>query len=115
MTDDRDPHLQALFADGQKVLGAEAFSGQVMRQVARLQFRTMAKRIGLALALICFAILMSAPLNDAILLFTQTLNTPVISLNNSMPSQLVSSLNSVASLLGLVFLGLFLAFRRLFL
>jgi hypothetical protein len=112
--DDRDPTLQALFAEAEKDLAGEAFTGQTMARIDNLKRRTSLAWIGAGLLLVLCTWLLAAPLQDAALLLTESLSLPVVDLDHRWLAQVLSPLNSIGSLLALALLTLRSAHRRLF-
>ncbi|MEX3007499.1 hypothetical protein [Hoeflea sp. TYP-13] len=114
MTDDRDPKLQALFAEAEEDLSAGDFTANVMNDVAGLKRRALILRLCAGLALVACAWLLAMPLQDAASHLSQGLMTPLIGLENPLLAQLLLPLNNVAFPIALALLGLRFIRRRLF-
>ncbi|MDP6566239.1 MAG: hypothetical protein QF578_15535 [Alphaproteobacteria bacterium] len=112
MTDDRDPALQALFAEVQQDLPADAFTAQVMSRIDRLNRRRAIAWICAGLVLAPGVWWITGPLQDAVLLLAQGLAVPLIDLENRLLADVVAPLNNVASVFALALLGLRAAYRR---
>jgi hypothetical protein len=111
--DDRDPTLQALFAEAEEDLAGEAFIGRAMRRIDNLRRRASLGWIGAGLLLALCAWLLATPLRDATFLLTQRLSLPVVDLDASWLAQILSPLNSIGSLLALALLTLRVAHRKI--
>ncbi|MFQ5982002.1 MAG: hypothetical protein ACE5KS_01375 [Woeseiaceae bacterium] len=108
--DDRDPALQAVFASAGQDLTGDEFTAQVMSQTDKLKRRRIIRRIGLGLVLA----LLGIPLQDYGLALTQVLVMSLVDLDNLLLAQILAPVNSVATLLSLVLLGLRIAHKRMF-
>ncbi len=98
MTDDRDPRLQALFAEAQHDLDGEAFTANVMAQTRFLRYRSVAPWIFVALMLAAGAWFLAIPLEVAQLI-AQSLTTTLVDLGDSWLAWVFSPINNIASLL----------------
>jgi hypothetical protein len=98
MTDDRDPVLQALFAEAQQTLGDDAFTTGVMLQVKtrRQRFYYWSALILLTVA-ICWVL--APALQEFSLLTAQALTSNLFDPGDGWLSFLVAPVNNVASLL----------------
>lgn len=114
MTFDGDPTLENLFDVARQDLSEEAFTMQVMSQIDRLRRRAVIgwSCVGLVLA-IC-AWLLSEPILDVVFLTTQILPQSLIELDDRWPAQLLTPVNSIASLVAIGFLGLRMVYRKIF-
>lgn len=98
MTDDRDPLLEALFAEAQHDLDGEAFTAHVMAQTRFVRYRVFAPWIGVALMLAGGAWFLAIPLEVAQLI-AYGLTTTLIDLGDSWLAWSFSPVNNVAALL----------------
>ena len=114
MTDDRDPTLQALFADAQQDLRDDPFAEQVMEKVARLKRRRALGWIGVDLLLVVCVWLLAEPLQNAVYLIMPRLTTILVELENRLLAEILLPVNNVASVLVLGLMALRSAYRRIF-
>lgn len=114
MTIDRDPALESLFADADQNLAGDTFTAAVMTQVDSQRRRIVYGWIGICLALFASALLLSAPLQNAVNLLTQILPVSLIDLGDQWLAQVLAPVNSVATPIGLGILALWTACRKLF-
>jgi len=98
MTDDRDPLLEALFAEAQHDLDGEPFTARVMAQTRFVRYRVFAPWIGVALILAGGAWFLAIPLEVAQLI-AQALATTLIDLGGGWLAWLLSPVNNIAALL----------------
>lgn len=103
MTDDRDPMLQALFAEARQELDGEAFTAQVMARSRVTGYRKAAGWLAAALVLVVCAGFLVMPLHELAGLLAQGLTTALIDLGDGWWSLVISPINSVASVLVLGF------------
>ncbi len=114
MTDERDPALQALFAEAEQDLPAEDFTHGVMAQV-EAEGKQFAHRwlLGAVVLLAC-AWFLAAPVQEAVALLTQGLSVTLVDMENPFLAQVLSPVNSVAGMIGFGFLGMWAVGRRVF-
>jgi hypothetical protein len=98
MTDDRDPRLQALFAEAQHELDGETFTARVMTKSRFLRYRVLALWIGMAFVLAAGAWYLAIPLEVAQLM-AQVLTTTLIDLGDGWLAWVFSPVNNIAALL----------------
>ena len=108
--DERDPQLQALFAAQAKELPAEPFTANIVAEVNRRRRRAIVWRVLIALTLA----LLSIPLKDVALQFTQLLVVALVEIENQLVAQLLAPINTVGGLLSVTLLLMRAAHRRLF-
>jgi hypothetical protein len=114
MTIDRDSNLENLFDVARQDLSGEVFTDRVMSQID-MQRRSAVfgwASIGVVLA-IC-AWLLAEPILDVVTLTTQVLPQSLIELDDGWQAQLLSPVNSIASVVAFGFLGLRMAYRKIF-
>ena len=109
-TEDRDPQLQALFAQAYAEPAAQPFTEQVLRETDGLRRRALIRRIGLAVLLMLIAI----PLEDFALEFAQLLIVSLVEVDNQLVGELLAPINSVGGALSLTLLGIRAAHKKLF-
>ena len=98
MTDDRDPRLQALFAEAQHALDGETFTARVMARSRFLRYRALSLWGGMAFVLAAGAWYLAIPLEVAQLL-AQALTTTLIDLGDGWLAWVFSPVNNIAALL----------------
>jgi hypothetical protein len=64
--------------------------------------------------LLVLAVLLAAALQDAVLLLTQSLNLSLVNLDNRWLAQILSPVNSVASVVAVGFIALHGIYRKIF-
>ena len=113
MTDERDPALQALFAEAEQELAPEGFSTRVMTRLESARRRTVAGWIIAGLVLLSCLWFLAAPLQYAAYQLTGLLATPLINPDEPLLLFLLLPVNNVSTLLVLGLIGLVVAFRKL--
>ena len=114
MTDDRDPALQALFAQTERPLADEMFTAAVMARVDRRRRRVRAARIALGLALAGCAWLLAPTLQAFAHLATQAVALPLIVLDDSLFAQMLAPVNNAAAATALGLVALWRLHRSIF-
>ena len=114
MSNDRDPALQALFAEAGEDLSAEEFTSQAMAEVDRLRRLAVIGWSCIGLVLMILSWLLAAALQDAVILLTQTLNVSLVDMDNTLVAEILSPLNSVAGVVAIGFIAMHRLFRRIF-
>jgi len=99
MTEQRDPHLQALFANARQELDGEAFTTGMMAKTRLQRYRVPAMIAGVAVLVIVCAILLAPSLLTFALLTAQTLTTNLVELGDGWLGLALSPINNIASLL----------------
>ena len=113
MTDARDPGLQAMFDSAREDTADEAFVARVMGDVEKGQRRTIISWIVAGLLLAPVAWWLATPLLGAIGLATRLLPDTLITVEEGLLAQLLAPVNSVAGAVGLAFLGVWAAYRKI--
>ena len=114
MTDERNPTLQRLFRDASTDLPADAFLDQVMSQIDRARRRTLLAWCCVGIVFFAGAWLLAGPLTSVVTIAMQILPDRLVTLDDNWVSQLIAPVNSIAGVVALVFLGLRLAYRKIF-
>ena len=114
MTDERDPALQALFAEAEQDLSGDDFLVGIMERIEVEQKKTALRWLLGAVVLLACAWLLAAPLQEAVGLLTQGLSVTLVDLDNRLLAQVISPINSVAAIVGLGFLTAWGLGRRVF-
>jgi len=113
MTEERDPLLQALFADSHAEATDDEFTRNVMTKTYALRQKLIATGTVAGVLLILYTVLFGAPLQDFAILIAQFLSTNIINIGESWIALLISPLNSFAGLLALLFKGLLALQKKL--
>ena len=113
MTDARDPGLQAMFDTAREDNADEAFVARVMADVEKGQKRTVISWVFVGLLLAPVAWWLSTPLLSAVDLATQLLPDTLIEVEEQWLAQLFAPVNSVAGIVGLMFLVAWALYRKI--
>ena len=113
MNDERDPLLESLFARAERELVEDKFTAQVMAQVATRRRNVLIGRIAIVALLVSLELLPSTPLQNSAGIITQALSTSLVELEGGAVATVVSPINSVAGLIGMLLLGMQFLFRRM--
>jgi hypothetical protein len=114
MTEDRDPSLQALFAQAEEPHDGAAFTATVMARVDTMRQRRRLALVVLALAAAVLVVLVGPLLMDVAGFTTRGVSTAVIDLEGGVVAQILSPVNNVATVLVLVVAVLFGVYRKVF-
>jgi hypothetical protein len=114
MSDERDPVLEALFAESQQELSDDRFTNAVLARVEARRRRVLLGRLAIVVLLIAFELLLDAPLQHSLGALAEALNTPLFDTGAGWFSILLTPLNSLAGLVGLVLFAIHLLYRKLF-
>lgn len=106
MTDDRDPRLQALFADAQGELDGEEFVTGVMAKTRKPKQLLIVVLSGLALLLVAGTWLFSLPAFEISQVIATALTTTLIDLGEGWAAWILSPVNNIASLVVLSLKGI---------
>lgn len=113
MKQERDPVLETLFAQTAQDLVDDGYTAQVMQKVERRRRYVTAGRVAIVAAIFGFDLLLSSPLQHSLGAFAQVLATPLVDVQNEWLASLLAPLNSIAGLIGMLFLALHLLYRRM--
>jgi hypothetical protein len=108
--DERDPKLQALFAQSQAELPAQPFTAQVLDKVNKRRRRGIAWR-GLCAVVLALGVV---ALEGYALQIAHILFVTVVEIESSLLAQVLAPLNTVGGLLSIALLMIRAAHRRLF-
>ncbi len=114
MTEDRDPMLQAVFADTEQDLADATFTADVMARVEKSRHRLLARRIGAGLIVALCVLLVAGPIQDAVIVLAEGLTKPLIPVADRPLALLLSPVNNYTGLTALGFLIVRSLFRRVF-
>lgn len=114
MTDDRDPVLQALFADAERTLADAAFTAGVMSRIDRQRRWTQAARVAVGLALALCAWLIAPTLQAFAHLAAHAVTLPLVPLDDPLLAWMLAPVNSVAGAGALGLAGIWRFCRSIF-
>ncbi len=114
MNDERDPALEALFEEARQDLSDERFTDAVLARVEARRRRVLSGRLAIVVLLIAFELLLDAPLQHSLGALAEALNTPLFDTGAQWFGILLTPLNSLAGLLGLMLVGIHFLYRKLF-
>ena len=109
----RDPFVENLFAEAEQDLIDHAFVESLMMKIRQRRRKVMIGRLALVALLVVIELLLNAPLQSSVGTLTQMLGTELLELSNEWVSAIVSPINSVAGLLGMMFLAIHTLYRRM--
>ncbi len=114
MTDDRDPGLQALFDAAPRATANPTFVARVMTDIDGQRRKTIYGWIAAALLLTPVIWLISKPVVAAMSVATQLLPSSLIEIEPGLAAQMLAPINSVSGVVGLLFLGGWMFYRKIF-
>jgi hypothetical protein len=107
MTEQRDPFLETLFAEARQELDGKVITTQVMARTRSVKLLLLAGGVSAALILVAGArLIFGIPLFDFAVLISQVLATPLFTLGEGWLALLLLPLNTIASLLVILFKAL---------
>ena len=104
MNDERDPQLEALFADAVTEPPNGDFTDKVMASVASRRRNVMIGRIAIVTLIVLLEVLLSAPVQSTVGVIVDALGTPLIEVSDPMTAMLLAPVNNVGGVLGGVLL-----------
>ena len=113
MNDVRDPLLESLFVQAERELVDDEFTARVMAQVATRRRNVLLGRLAIVALLVALELLLSAPLQNSADVITQVLGTSLVELEDGAVATVVSPINSIAGLIGMLLLGMQFLHRRM--
>ena len=114
MTSERDPALEALFTQAREEAIDDDFTDRVMLRVNTLQRRAIIGWAGVGMTVLVAAWLMTGPLTHAASLAAQLLPQSLVEIDDRLVAQLLAPVNSISGAVGLGFLALRLAYKKIF-
>jgi hypothetical protein len=111
---DHDPRLQTLFTQAREELVDDDFVARVMAEVDKLRRRTSIAWGFMGVALLTVAALLMSPLTAAVALMTRLLPVSLTDIDNQWVAQALAPVNSVAGIIAIAVLLLFVLLRKLF-
>jgi hypothetical protein len=109
---ERDPGLEALFADAPKPEAGEAFTHAVMRRTRRVRWRMLALALLIPTLLLALLLAFSVPVGAAALWVVEVVATPLIDLPAGWWSLILAPLNTLGTALVVLARGIRLLARR---
>ncbi|MEZ5488912.1 MAG: hypothetical protein R3F50_01175 [Gammaproteobacteria bacterium] len=106
MSNERDPHLQGLFARADETLDDSGFTNQVMQLRRRRNIQRLLVVVLVASALLAITSQFLQALQPVALVLTQVLNIELIDLGDSSISWILAPVNNLATLLVIIGKGL---------
>ena len=107
MTEQRDPFLETLFAEARQELDGKVITTHVMARTRSVKLLLLAGGVSAALILVAGArLIFGIPLFDFAVLISQVLATPLFTLGEGWLALLLLPLNTIASLLVILFKAL---------
>ena len=106
MNDDRDPMLQALFAETQRELAPGDFIQQLTRRIEKQQRRSLMIKCVFAVIIAIAALALAAPIEQLVAI----LAVPLLDLNNPTAAAYASPINNFAA--GIAMFGLLIHLVR---
>lgn len=114
MTDDRDPSLQALFANADRRLDDADFAATVMTRIDAMRRRRFYVGVAIGLVVLGFVALIGPLLMTLAGVTAQGISTAVVDIEEGILAQILSPVNNVATALVLVVAVLFGVYRKVF-
>ena len=114
MIDERNPALERLFAAADRPLADEAFVARVMAKTSKWSGRGLAMGLVVCLLAVPVALLVAAPLTEALQWLMRLIAAPLVDTGNGITSRIVLPINSVGAALALGLLALRAITRTLF-
>ena len=112
MNEDRDPALQALFAEANDDLDPNPFTSNVMEHVSNRKVSLLIRVGAVLAALIAILVLLPVDLLSLSVLIVQGFATEIVSLGNGYAAWILAPINNVASVIVLSFKGVRMAIKR---
>jgi hypothetical protein len=112
MSNERDPVLETLFAESKLEINENGFSDQVMDGVEKRRRNVFLGRIALLALLVAFELLLSEPVTHSVGAMTELLSSSLFDIKTDWLAIILSPLNSVAGLIGVLLVGLLSLYRK---
>jgi hypothetical protein len=114
MTNERDQNLEALFDAAPQATESGEFVARVMNDVDKQRRGTVTAWVVAAMLALPLLYWISGPVISAVNLANRLMPEQLVNVEASWLAQLFSPLNSVAAATGLVFLGAWWLYRKIF-
>ncbi len=109
----RDPALEALFTSAEQELRDDAFTSAVKRRIDRRGKRVIAGRLAAVALLVILEVLLESPLQLSLGVAAEILSTTLIPLDDEWLAFVLSPINSIAGLIGLMLIATQHLYRRI--
>ncbi len=113
MNNERDPQLEAMFADAAAESPNGDFTDKVMTSVATRRRNVMLGRVAIVALIVFLEVLLSAPVQSTVGAIVDVIGTPLIELPPSTLATMLTPVNSIAGVVGGVLLLVHFLYRRL--
>ena len=112
MSNAHDPFIESLFEQAEQELTDKQYTERLMVKIVRRRRNVLLGRVSIVGLIVVLELLLSAPLQGSIGVATQVLSTSLLQLENEWAAAAFAPLNSVAGLLGMLFLAMHTLYRR---
>ena len=112
MSNERDPLLERWFDSADDIPVDEAYTDAVMARVVAHRRRIIGIRFGILALVVALELLLDSPLASSVGLLSNALGTNIYPVENEWVGFIVSPINSVAGIAGLMLLLLHAFYRR---
>ncbi len=109
----RDPVLEALFDTAKQELRDDTFTEAVERRIGSRGKRVMAGRVAVLFMLIALEVLLESPLQHSLGVAADVMSTTLIPLESEWLAFVLSPMNSIAGLIGLLLIGTQRLYRKI--
>ena len=113
MTNERDPQLEALFADLDDASPNGDFADRVMSRVDVRKRNVLIGRLSIVVLIVALELLLSAPLTGTLAEIVNGLSTPIFDLGSGWLASILGPINSAAGVVGVILLLLHYIYRSL--
>ena len=113
MTDDLDPRLLALFEEAREEPTDNGFSSATLQRLQARQRRRNRLKLVPELCFVVLVVLLAEPLQAFLLELVPPLSGELFAAGGGIAGQLVQPVNSLAGLLGLVFVFVVTCYKRI--
>lgn len=113
MTDERDPQLEALFAEAEQDLADDAFVSAITDQLSGRRRRLIAGRVIVLLLIVALEFALQSPLQQSMGIVAELLGAPVFPIEGGWLEFAFGPVNTVAGIVGTVLVMLHLLIRRI--
>jgi len=114
MTDERDLTLQRLFDVASQDMSGTAFVDAVMLRIDMLRRRVVIGWAVAGLLLLPVVWLLTAPLQDTVLLLSQILPRSLVELDEGLAAQMFAPINSFSAIAAVAILGARVLYKKIF-
>ena len=112
MNDERDPELEVLFAEAAAESPNGDFADKVMTRVASRRRNVLFGRIAIFALIVLLEALLSAPVQSTVGVIVAALGTPLLELSHPALAMLLTPVNSIGGVIGILLLLVYFLYRR---